>query len=107
MAHRVEVKRRAPVRSRWSTVAPKTGQSRLLEQSGKRVPAGTEVAVHLHKVAIGGDAMSICGVITTKDVLRHGATIVREFGTLAYLRCCVAILVGRKTTFLNCVCELR
>jgi len=24
--------------------------------------------------------MSICGVITTKEVLRHGGTIVREFG---------------------------
>jgi hypothetical protein len=50
--------------------------------------------------------MSIAGVITTKDVLRHSATIVREFGTAAYLRCCVAILLRRRTTFLNCVCEL-
>jgi hypothetical protein len=47
--------------------------------------------------------MSICGVITTKDVLRHGATIVREFGAAAYLRCCAAILLRRRTTFLNCV----
>lgn len=47
--------------------------------------------------------MSICGVITTKDVLRHSATIVREFGPAAYLRCCAAILLRRKTTFLNCV----
>ena len=45
--------------------------------------------------------MSICGVITTKDVLRHGATIVRHFGTAAYLRCCAAILFRRRTTFLN------
>ena len=51
--------------------------------------------------------MSICGVITTKEVLRHGATIVREFGASAYLRCCVAILTRKRTTFLNCVCELR
>jgi hypothetical protein len=50
--------------------------------------------------------MSICGVITTKEVLRHGATIVREFGAAAYLRCCVAILLKKRTTFLNCVCEL-
>jgi hypothetical protein len=62
--------------------------------------------MHLHKFAAEGDAMSICGVITTKDVLRHGPTIVREFGAIAYLRCCVAILMGRRTTFLNCVCEL-
>ncbi len=52
------------------------------------------------------EAMSISGVITTRDVLRHGATIVREFGPAAYLRCCVAILFKRRTTFLNCVCEL-
>jgi hypothetical protein len=47
--------------------------------------------------------MSICGVITTKDVLRHTATIVREFGPGAYLRCCLAILRREQTTFLICV----
>ena len=47
--------------------------------------------------------MSIAGVITTKEVLRHGATIVREFGPAAYLRCCAAILLRKRTTFLNCV----
>jgi hypothetical protein len=47
--------------------------------------------------------MSICGVITTKDVLRHTATIVREFGPGAYLRCCLAILRREQTTFLSCV----
>ena len=62
--------------------------------------------MHLHRFAAKGEAMSICGVITTKDVLRHGPTIVREFGASAYLRCCVAILLRRRTTFLNCVCEL-
>jgi hypothetical protein len=51
--------------------------------------------------------MAICGVITTRDVLKHSATIVREFGPGAYLRCCVAILLRRRTTFLNCVCELQ
>jgi hypothetical protein len=50
--------------------------------------------------------MSICGVITTKDVLRHSAVIVREFGPGAYLRCCLAILLRRRTTFLDCVCRL-
>ena len=50
--------------------------------------------------------MSICGVITTKDVLRHSATIVREFGAGAYLKCCLAILLRRQTTFLDCVCNL-
>jgi len=47
--------------------------------------------------------MSIQGVITTKDVLRHTATILREFGAATYLRCCAAILLRRRTTFLNCV----
>jgi hypothetical protein len=47
--------------------------------------------------------MSICGAITTKDVLRHGGIIVREFGVAVYVRCCVAILLRRRTTFLGCV----
>jgi hypothetical protein len=49
--------------------------------------------------------MSIHGVITSKEVFRHGVVIVREFGPVAYLRCCVAVLLRRRTTFLNCVCE--
>jgi hypothetical protein len=47
--------------------------------------------------------MSINGLITTKDVLKHSATIVREFGAATYLRCCLAILSGQRTTFLNLV----
>jgi hypothetical protein len=47
--------------------------------------------------------MAISGVITTKEVLRHGATIVREFGAATYIRCCKAILLRRRTTFLSCV----
>ena len=47
--------------------------------------------------------MSIAGVITTKEVLLNGGTIVREFGARVYLRCCVAILFRQRTTFLNCV----
>jgi len=50
--------------------------------------------------------MAINGVITTKEVLTHGAVIVREFGPVAYLRCCVAIALRKRTTFLNCVCQL-
>ena len=50
--------------------------------------------------------MSICGVITTKDVFRHSAIIVREFGAAAYLKCCLAVLLRRQTTFLDCVCNL-
>ena len=79
---------------------------RCVGSAGRRSPAGTEVAMHPHRFAAEGDAMSICGVITTKEVLRHGATIVREFGAAAYLRCCVAIMLRRRTTFLNCVCEI-
>jgi hypothetical protein len=47
--------------------------------------------------------MSINGLITTKDVLKNSATIVREFGAATYLRCCLAILSGQRTTFLNVV----
>ena len=50
--------------------------------------------------------MSISGVITSKDVLRHGGLIFREFGPVAYFRCCVAILLRKQTTFLRCVIEL-
>ena len=67
---------------------------------------GTEVAMRFPKLAAQGDAVAICGVITTREVLRHAPTIVREFGAGAYLRCCVAILRRRRTTFLNCVCEV-
>jgi len=45
----------------------------------------------------------ISGVITTRHVFRHAATIVREFGPAAYLRCCLVILRRQKTTFLDCV----
>ncbi|HET9752576.1 MAG TPA: hypothetical protein VFP52_06430 [Myxococcales bacterium] len=47
--------------------------------------------------------MAIDGVITSRDVIRHTLTIVREFGPRAYLRCCAAMLRGRRTTFLSCV----
>jgi hypothetical protein len=45
----------------------------------------------------------ISGVITTRHLFRHAATIVREFGAAAYLRCCLVVLRRRKTTFLDCV----
>jgi hypothetical protein len=64
------------------------------------------------KVAVGGPRvgfeefwMAIAGVITTKDVLWHTGIIVREFGAAAYVRCCMAIVLRKRTTFLNCVCE--
>ncbi|HKC59727.1 MAG TPA: hypothetical protein VKB92_06560 [Myxococcales bacterium] len=47
--------------------------------------------------------MSISGLITTTDVLKYSATIVREFGAATYLRCCLAILRRRRTTFLSLV----
>jgi hypothetical protein len=48
----------------------------------------------------------ICGVITSRDVLLHTRVIVREFGPLAYWRCCIALVLRRRTTFLDCVCRL-
>ena len=51
--------------------------------------------------------MAINGVITTRQVLKHGPTIVREFGASVYLKCCMAILLRKRTTFLNCVWPAR
>jgi hypothetical protein len=47
--------------------------------------------------------MSICGLITTRDVLRNSTIIVREFGAAIYLRCCFAILRRQRTTFLSLI----
>ncbi|GAC1338634.1 MAG: hypothetical protein NVS2B9_10060 [Myxococcales bacterium] len=50
--------------------------------------------------------MGLRGVVSSTDVIRHGAVILREFGAGAYLRCCLAVLLRRQTTFLDCVCRL-
>jgi hypothetical protein len=47
--------------------------------------------------------MPIRGVVTTGHVLRNARLIVREFGPAAFLRCCLAIVSRRRTTFLACV----
>jgi hypothetical protein len=47
--------------------------------------------------------MAIRGVISSRDVLRNGSTILREFGARAYFRCCVAMLLRRPSTFLDCI----
>ena len=49
--------------------------------------------------------MSIQGLITTSDVLQHSKLIVERFGLAVYLRCCKAVLLRRRTTFLECVWE--
>ncbi len=46
--------------------------------------------------------MAIQGVITTNDVLRHPVLIVAQFGFGTYFRCCKAIVLGQRTTFLAC-----
>ncbi len=43
------------------------------------------------------------GLITTRDVVLHGFTIVRLWGLLPYLRCLRAALSRRHTTFLAVV----
>jgi hypothetical protein len=45
------------------------------------------------------------GTITTRDVLRHTATIVRLWGPSCYLRCLQAALSRRPTTFLEVLCR--
>ncbi len=46
----------------------------------------------------------IRGVITTKDVFRHGPLIVRGWGFRTYGRCLLALLCRRETTFLQLIC---
>ena len=45
----------------------------------------------------------IQGLITSKDVLKRSHVIIREFGFSTWLRCCVVLLTGRRTTFLELV----
>jgi hypothetical protein len=44
------------------------------------------------------------GVITSRDVLIHGLTIVRLWGPRVYLRCLHALVRHRPTTFLSVAC---
>ena len=41
------------------------------------------------------------GTITTWHVVRHSWTIVRSFGPRCYLRCLMAVVARRETTFLD------
>jgi hypothetical protein len=50
-----------------------------------------------------GGLVVIAGVVRTKDVLRHTATIVQGFGLRTWLNCCKAVLTNRRTTFLELV----
>ena len=46
--------------------------------------------------------MAINGVVTTNEVLRHSILIVHSFGFRTLFRCCRAILIGERTTFIEC-----
>jgi hypothetical protein len=50
--------------------------------------------------------MAIRGTITSKDLLMNSGLILRLFGARAWLRCWLAILLQRETTFLACVVRL-
>ncbi|MBS2033314.1 MAG: hypothetical protein JST54_35905 [Deltaproteobacteria bacterium] len=41
------------------------------------------------------------GLITGREVIRHGPTIVRHFGPRCYLRCMLALFSRKPTTFLE------
>jgi hypothetical protein len=43
------------------------------------------------------------GLITSKDILWHGGSIVRSYGFRPYLRCLRALFSGRSTTFLELI----
>ena len=45
----------------------------------------------------------IAGVVTTRDVLMNSVGIVHDFGLRTWLNCCKAILLNRRTTFLELV----
>jgi hypothetical protein len=45
----------------------------------------------------------IRGVITSKHVFLQAPLIVSGFGMKAWLRCCRALLLRERTTFLTCV----
>jgi hypothetical protein len=45
----------------------------------------------------------IAGVITGKEVVRHGGAILRSFGVVTFFRCVAALFSRRKTTFLELV----
>jgi hypothetical protein len=47
----------------------------------------------------------IAGVIDSKEVLRNGGCIIRTFGVRSYLRCLLALLSRRRTTFLQLMWE--
>jgi hypothetical protein len=49
----------------------------------------------------------IAGVVTSKDVLLHSATIVHDFGLRTWLNCFTALLSDRRTTFLELMWRLR
>jgi hypothetical protein len=46
--------------------------------------------------------MAIQGVVTSREVLRHPVLIISSFGLAVYVRCCKAILLRERTTFLRC-----
>lgn len=45
------------------------------------------------------------GAITTRDVLRHGPTIIRIWGPGCFLACLRAALSTRPSTFLEVLCR--
>jgi len=47
--------------------------------------------------------MAIRGMITSKEIVAHAGLIAREYGFATLWRCCVAIALRRRTTFLACV----
>lgn len=53
---------------------------------------------HLQK-----ELVMVQGLITSKDVLWHAAGILRGYGLRRYLRCVLALVSRRRTTFLELV----
>jgi len=60
---------------------------------------GTECAVATPQKGLA----VIQGLITSKDVLWNGRSIVRGYGLRQYVRCLCAVLSRRRTTFLELI----
>ncbi|MEW6434966.1 MAG: hypothetical protein AB1730_25990 [Myxococcota bacterium] len=77
--------------------------SAILKRSTRR--GGANTPSFLSRANGTGDAPppDMRGVITTRTVLRHLPLIWREFGARVAVRCLAAVLLRRRTTFLELV----
>jgi len=81
--------------------APQQGSCSCQQDPAAAVSRGE--AIDLSSLTAEAWSTVMRGVITDREVLRHGFTIVRLWGLRTYLRCLRATLSRRPTTFLAVV----